>query len=198
MRKQLDWKFIQNEYDSGLSYRDLTKKHGISQASMFRAKKLGLFIPRSPSDGCKLFKKLNPEKIKHSEKTKQKLSIYRKKYLKEHPEKAPYLLNHYSHGDSYPETYFKEVFEKENIPLQFHKQIGLYELDFYNETIKLDIEIDGEQHYVDKRIVESDIKRTNYLVSLGWRVYRIRWSEYQKLSFEKRKQIIQEIRDIIK
>ena len=81
-------------------------------------------------------------KGKHwSEEEKKKISETRKKYLQEHPDKVPYLLNH-SSKMSYPEQYFMELFQQESIPLSFHKQVGIYQLDFYNEELKKYIEID--------------------------------------------------------
>ena len=197
MNIRKNWEEIQKYYDSGLSYDDIIKRFKISSATLWRAKKKGLFKPRTMSEGTSLYKKLNPDKLGHTEATKQKLSDIRIKHLKEHPDQVPYLLSHSSKGDSYAEKYFKEVFEKENIPLQFHKQIGLYELDFYNDGKKIAVEVDGEQHYVDKRIVESDVKRTNYLVGLGWRIYRIRWSKFQMKSYEEKHRIIEEIRQLL-
>jgi very-short-patch-repair endonuclease len=197
MNIRKNWEEIQKYYDSGLSCDDIIKRFKISSATLWRAKKKGLFKPRTMSEGTSLYRKLNPDKLSHTEATKKKLSKIRTKHLKEHPDQVPYLLNHYSKGDSYPEKYFKELFEKENISLQFHKQIGLYQLDFYNEEKKIVIEIDGEQHYVDKRIVASDVKRTNFLVSLGWRIYRIRWSSYQRKSLEEKHKQIEEIRQLL-
>ena len=127
---------------------------------------------------------------KHTEKTKEKIRQARINYLKKNPDKVPYLLNHYSKGKSYPEQYFIEVFKKENIDLQYHKQIGLYQLDFYNEKNKFYVEIDGEQHYSDKRIVESDKRRTKYLKNIGWRFLRIRWSLWQKMTFDEKHKIV--------
>ena len=135
---------------------------------------------------------------KHSEETKKKISEIRKAYLKEHPEMVPYKLNHYSKGDSYPEKYFEELFEKENIPLMKKKQVGLYELDFYNEELKVYVEIDGDQHYLDKRIVESDIRRTKILEELGWKVYRVKWSYYQTLSYQDKNKIVLEIKNLLR
>jgi very-short-patch-repair endonuclease len=73
----------------------------------------------------------------------------------------------------------------------------LYSLDFALPNIKFYIEIDGEQHYTDKRIVEHDKNRTDVLTNLGWSCYRIRWSEYQKLNFEEKQSIINKIKTII-
>jgi len=129
---------------------------------------------------------------------KLNVSKGRIRFLKEHPDQVPYKLNHYSKGDSYPERYFKELVKIEDISLKFHKSISIYELDFYNEEKKVVVEIDGEQHYCDKRIVASDIKRTNFLSGLGWRVYRVRWSEYQKKSYEDKNKVVQEIKDLLK
>ena len=130
---------------------------------------------------------------KHTEEEKQKISNSRKAYLSANPDKVPYLLNH-SSKESFPETYFKELFIAEGIHLTYHHQINKYELDFCDLEKKIDIEIDGEQHYVDKRIVKSDIDRNNYLIELGWQVYRIRWSEYKKMTFVDKEKIINEIK----
>lgn len=129
----------------------------------------------------------------HTEETKEKISIARKEFLSEHPEKVPYVLNH-SSITSYPEQYFIELFRKESIDLIHHYRISKYELDFCDLDRKVDIEIDGDQHYLDKRIKISDAERDKYLVSNGWVVFRIRWSEYQKSTFEERHCIIEKIR----
>ena len=55
---------------------------------------------------------------------------------------------------------------KEGISLIYHYRISKYELDFCDLDRKVDIEIDGDQHYLDKRIKQSDIERDNYLQSL--------------------------------
>jgi very-short-patch-repair endonuclease len=34
---------------------------------------------------------------------------------------------------------------------------------------------------LDKRIIESDIRRNLYLEEKGWKIIRIKWSDYQKL-----------------
>lgn len=192
-----NWKQIQKEYDSGQSWRDLKKTYGFSFSTIAKAVKTNKVKSRSRCEGIALKRKQKPELFKHTQVTKNKLSKIRIKHLKKNPDQVPYLLNHYSKGDSYPETYFKEVFEKENIPLKHHYQIGLYQLDFYNLDKKIDIEIDGEQHYVDKRIKQSDKKRTRYLNKLGWKVFRIRWSDYQKLTFSDKNFIINHIRQMI-
>jgi len=134
---------------------------------------------------------------KLTEDHKKKISVSRKKYLNEHSDQIPYLLNH-SSKESYPEKYFIEIFEKENIPLKYHLQIGIYQLDFYNEIKGICLEIDGEQHFLKEKDIERDIKRTVYLESLGWKIIRIRWSEYQKKSTEEKHEVIQSLKKLLK
>lgn len=133
---------------------------------------------------------------KHTEEQKKKISESRKRYLSEHPDKVPYLINH-SSKISYPEQYFIDLFQKENIDLKYHLQVSKYQLDFYNEDKKLDVEIDGDQHYLDSHIFQSDRERDNFMQNKGWIVYRIRWSAYQKMKFEDKQLIIQKIKDIL-
>lgn len=130
---------------------------------------------------------------------KQKISIARKSYLNEHPDKVPYVLNHHSKGDSYPEKYFKEVFDNEKIEYKQNYYQNGYFLDFAWPDRKLYLEIDGEQHYVDERIVEHDKIRNEKLKNDGWVcIERIRWSEYKKLSETEKKVFIQNILTKIK
>lgn len=130
----------------------------------------------------------------HTEEQKQKISMSRKRYLEQNPDKVPYLLNHHSKGDSYPEKYFKEVFDNENVEYkQNYYQCG-YFLDFAWPSKKIYLEVDGEQHYLDKRIVEHDKVRTQKLLENGWTcVERIRWSEYQTLSKEEKVEYLKSV-----
>lgn len=115
------------------------------------------------------------------------------------PDKVPYILNHHSKGDSYLEKYFKELFEINGICYEQNYYQSGYFLDFAWSSKKVYVEIDGEQHYVDKRIVEHDIKRTEKLLNDGWVcLKRIRWCEYQKLDKNSRKNLIDDILKFIK
>ena len=131
----------------------------------------------------------------HSEETKQKISKSRKQYLNEHPDKVGFIINH-SSKQSYPEKYFEELFVKENIPLQYHKQVDRYELDFYNEDLMKYVEIDGEQHYSDY-MIQHDKERNEYLKQKGWEGIRIRWSEYQKMNNDDKHKVINNIKKFL-
>lgn len=118
---------------------------------------------------------------KHTEETKKKISESMKKFMEENPDMSPWVHSHYTKRKSYAERYWKKVLTKCDIDFEEQYQVSRYCLDFAVVESKIDIEIDGEQHYCDQRIVESDERRNKYLESLGWKVIRIRWSEYKKL-----------------
>lgn len=157
------------------------KQRGITLKKRYKNKEI-----ISPNLGKKLW----------SEEDKKRISQHRKQYLNQHPEKVPYLLNH-SSKISYPERYFKYVFNKENINLNYHLQVGRYQLDFYNEDLKKYIQIDGQSHYTDKKTIKIDEERTQYLKELGWEGIRIRWKEYKRMTLDDRKQTISNIKNFL-
>lgn len=160
------------------------KGHGTNQFT--KARELGLPIPKGPNTG-----KEGYWKGKHlTEETKRKISDKQKQNLK-NGKVFGYKLNH-SSKVSYPEKYFIEVFKE--LPIEYNYQVGLYQLDFAIPEKKVYVEIDGEQHFVDKRIVEHDKERTEKLDALGWKcLRRVRWSEYQKLSQSEKENYCKEL-----
>ena len=142
-------------------------------------------------------KEVGREGRPHSKESKEKISKARIKYLKDNPDKVPYLLNH-SSKESYPEKYFTQLFENEKIDIIKKYRIGLYELDFCILDKKINIEIDGSQHYLDKKIVKSDKRRNLFLESKGWKIIRVNWSEYKKLSYDEKSKYISNIKLIIR
>ena len=192
-----EWKEIQDFYNTGKTWEDIKNQFGCCFASIAKAVKRGDFITNNKSDAIILAHKKHPESFKHTEETKQKLSKIRIEHLKEHPDQVPYKLNHHSKGPSYPEKYFKEVFELEKMDLGQYKRVSIYELDFYNDSSKLAVEVDGEQHYCDEKIVQSSARKDVYLKENGWIVFRIRWRDYQKLTLSERKKVIKEIKELL-
>lgn len=184
-KKTLNWNEIQKYYDENHTWREVVKYFETSTKTLSIAKKNGLFKTRTISEANVLANKLHPKTL--SEKTKKKISESRKKYLIKNPDKVPYKLNHYSKGSSYPENYFNYIFKKYNLEFIKELPISYYSLDFAFNG-KINVEIDGEQHYLDKRILNSNGNRDIFLQNLGWETIRIRWSYYQKLS-KKEKQI---------
>ena len=178
--KRYDWSLIQKDHNDGMTWRKLQDKYGVSIASITNAKKRGDFISRNKSEALKLV----PGRPLTDE-IKKKISIARTNYLKENPDKVPYKLNHYSKGQSYPESYFEKWLLDKEVSFISEQQVSIYSIDFRIGDIAL--EIDGEQHYVDERIVKSNFYRDEYLKSLGIETIRVRWAHYQKLSDEDKK-----------
>lgn len=175
-------KRIQTLYDDGFGGRKkIAKEVGISEGALTTLINRGLVnCWRTKSEMLSLAGKkrnLSPE-------TKKKISESRKRFLKENPDKVPYRLNHKSRGESYPEKYFREWLEKENIPFKQEFKFGVYSFDFLINDL-IDLEIDGSQHYVDKRINDSDSCRDKRTEEAGFKVYRINWSDYQQLEDKK-------------
>lgn len=131
----------------------------------------------------------------HNQETKNKISNTLKQYFENNFDKIPFINNH-SSKQSYPEKYFEELFINEDIDLKYHKRVGRYELDFYNEDLMKYVEIDGEQHNLSY-MIKHDKERDLYLQNLGWIGMRIKWSEYKKLSFEDKQNKINEIKQFL-
>lgn len=75
---------------------------------------------------------------------------------------------------SYPETIAMSCLKAENICFEREHKVGKYFIDFAIVEKLVAIEIDGQQHEKPDRIL-SDLKKDEYLSSLGWKVFRIKW-----------------------
>lgn len=143
---------------------------------------------------CRLNPNRKPYSMEGSKLTKEsktKISRAIKEKILKGEMQIPYVANH-SSKKSYPEEYFTEVFK--DLPVQYNYQVGLYRLDFALPDKKLYVEIDGEQHYYDKRIIAHDKERTENLAQLGWKlISRVRWASYQKLDESTRRAVCREL-----
>lgn len=161
-------KIAEKEYIKGLSCNELSKKYKIG-FNKFKQYLKENNVYRNRSSASKLAAKIKPRK--HSEETKNKLSEIRKKYLDDHPDKVPYLLNHASKM-SYPEKRFKTVLNNMGIKgWIYNYQCGRYSYDFAFPLLKLDVEIDGGTHMLEK-VIKSDRERDKWSISQGWKVLR--------------------------
>lgn len=155
-----------------------------------KAAESGSPIPRMSKETKEKIRNFNLGR-KASIKTRKKLSESRKRFLNLNPDKVPYVLNH-SSNQSYPEKYFMECFlNVKNIKSQY--RVKRYSLDFANPLTKRYVEIDGEQHYVDSRIVNHDKRRTICLYQLGWDVKRVRWKHFNNLTYDKKLLIVNDL-----
>lgn len=189
-------KAIQSYYDNLYSLRDIEKEFKISYMRLVTLNKRGfLNFDNSEERRNRLVRKKSKGR-KHSEETKKRISENRKKWIKENPDKSPYLMSHKSRGETYPERYFREWLEKENIPFQQEYRFKLFAFDFLvNERV--DLEIDGGQHKNDKRIIEHDIKRDTKTQEAGFVVYRIEWCNYQRLTHEEKEKFLMELKKFL-
>ena len=71
-----------------------------------------------------------------------------------------------------------EILKSNNIPFEFELPVGRYNIDFALHDKKIALEIDGQQHTVEKQ-KESDKKKDEFLIKNGWVVYRIPWVGYK-------------------
>lgn len=191
----MDLEQIQQYYDNvATSWREVSLKFDISVNKLFRLSLSGKLRSRSKTESILLNFSKNPPRVL-SEETKQKISISRKKFLKENPDMVPYKLNHKHKKISYPEQYFIECFQDKFI---HQYMFDSYTLDFADIENKLDIEIDGCQHRLDPKIVNHDLKRNTYLTEHGWNVLRINWSIFKSLPPENQRNVVGDIlQDII-
>jgi len=168
--EKYDWNEIQEYYDNGHTWREITNKFGICSASLCIARKRGYFISRDHSKAGKLAHSKN-KWGKHSEETKQKISKARIKYLEENPDKVPYLINH-SSKQSYPEQVFQNALISSEITGWFYNyRVGIYQYDFAFPELKIDVEIDGAIHETPK-VKRIDERRDAFSKSHGWTVIR--------------------------
>lgn len=161
-------------------YAAMAARRGKGANQYTKAKELGLPPPTLSEEQRRSLSERAKQK-RHSEETKEKIRQRRIAYLRENPDKVPYKLNHYSKGRSYPEEYWNAILESNGLEYTEQYQIGPYQLDFAFLEAKIDLEIDGDQHYLDERIVQSDKRRNAYLENLGWKIIRVRWSEYKNI-----------------
>lgn len=164
-------------------YDAMAAKKGTTARNQYtKAEELGLPKPEISPQTSKRLSEANKRRGPMSEAVKKKISESRIRFLQERPDMVPYKLNHYSKGRSYPEEYWKKILDSNQIEYEEQYQIGPYQLDFalLGEDRKIDLEIDGDQHYLDPRVIKSDERRNKYLEDLGWEIIRIKWSDYQR------------------
>jgi very-short-patch-repair endonuclease len=173
------------EYTHNENWRKACEGHkGTNQ--FVKAKELGLPVPESK---CKGKPNLSWLGKKHTEEQKRKISETQKRNFRESGAKSIWHTQ-LENRKSFAEQYFDTCFP--NLKQNYH--VDRYFLDLANPEKKLYIEVDGEQHYNDPKVVEHDKARTARLEELGWKcLKRIRWSEYKRLSKEEQESLITEL-----
>ena len=80
---------------------------------------------------------------------------------------------------SYPEIFFIKVIENEFEDNQYVREfpIGIYSADFCWPSKKRIIEIDGDQHQRFEEYVQRDLRKDEFIRSLGYEILRISWKD---------------------
>lgn len=87
---------------------------------------------------------------------------------------------------SYPEKYFMNVLDNENIKYEYEKPCGKYFIDFAIDNKMIALEIDGKQHNeIDRK--KSDVKKDKFLKETGYKIFRIKW--YNPISLKNKKKL---------
>lgn len=158
---------IRQQYKDGVAVNDLLATFGTAVKIALRGQR------RSRHESSKLNHKLHPEYYKKSKATRDKMSVDRKKYLEQHPEKVPYRLNH-SSNQSWPEQVFENALNRNNIVGWTRRYMsGRYQYDFAFPLLKIDVEIDGETHLLEN-VKKIDNERDEWSRSQGWTVIRFK------------------------
>jgi len=125
--------------------------------------------------------------IRHSNESKLKISEKLIKAYKEGRNRGWSFINSDINRRSYPEKWFiKNVLKRYNLyekhTIKEKLSFGKYFLDFAILDMKIDIEIDGQQHFRTIEAINHDKERDNFLLNNDWKVYRIAWIELKNNS----------------
>ena len=156
----INWKEVQKTHDEGMLVSQIPNIFGFSLTTLRKAICKGLFIRKN--------------NILH----KRTLTKILKSVFKNRNNKGWKNVNKKTEK-SYPEKFFSKIITNNKLNERYNileqVQVSRYALDFVFVELKLDVEIDGGQHFRTKEAIERDKKRNEYLINNGWKVYRIAW-----------------------
>lgn len=183
--KTYDWTAIQLAHNNGSTWKDLSKKFNITNYSLAKGKKDGLFVSVSLKEAMKR----SPNGCKgHSRESKVKISNARKKYLETHPH--PWANK--SHNYSAPCELLKSLFRDEGIDFieefQPLKEKGrFFAIDIYFPKLKLGIEINGTNHYdKENNLAPYYLNRHNLICEEGILLLEIRYHKIYSEEFRRK------------
>lgn len=198
---EYNWIDIQKYYDNGNSWLDVLDQFNIPNTFLQKARKKGLFKTRTLSESLKSANKLGRvDRSFINTEWKKKLSNSMKFSFQTGRSKGWYHINSRKDRRSYPERSFLKYFKNTEIYNKYLIEEKLpvwkYFLDFAIVDLKLNIEIDGSQHYRDENSIQHDKERNEYLKSIGWKIYRIKWADFKENAKEEIKELVSYINDI--
>ena len=118
-----------------------------------------------------------------TEETKKEISIRMKQVHKEGNHPGWLHINSDKNRRSFPEKVFLNQLKIFNLLNKYtfmeKMPFGKYALDFALIDMKIDIEIDGQQHFRSESAINHDKERDGFVKSKGWKIYRIAYKEMQ-------------------
>jgi very-short-patch-repair endonuclease len=167
---------IQKEYDSGLSLRDISEKYNISKHTI----RINIKT-RNNSQASKVARKKYPDSFIWTDEMKQNQRINRLNYLSKKSGKTAWEKKSRKEL-SYLEEWFNKKCEERNIYEKYdvinEYTIFPYSIDFAFINEKVAVELDGKCHFINgTERIEKDIKKDDFLISLGWKIFRIRYDQ---------------------
>lgn len=125
-------------------------------------------------------KKCKSEGMKHTQATKDKISLSRKIYLKNNPDKHPWKKS--IKFKSVPCEHFKKYLIAEEVSFVeeylIEESDRNFSIDIAFPDKKIAIEINGNQHYDNfGNLKKYYQERHDHIESLGWTIYEIHYSE---------------------
>ena len=167
--EKIDWTFIQKEYDSGKSQRDLMREYGMNSHSIHKAVVRGDLKCLPQADSCRRRMRLKPPR-KLTAEEREAISVRVKKLFRERPELHPNRkVANNRNVMTYPERLAYDFLKASNIDFIHNARIADYYVDFLVGSVA--IEIDGEYWHRDK---DYDDRRSEVIRSLGFDIIRIR------------------------
>jgi len=169
---QQDIDIVKDLYNSGMHVRQISRKVKIGTSTIGKWMKKGYIKARSYSEAMKLAARY---RTPPSEKTKKKMSISRKKLLKDKPELHPNrLLAGNRSKMSFPEKLAFDFLKKEKIEFIHNALIGKYFVDFLIGDVA--IEVDGERWHDAKK----DSIRDKEISLHGVKIFRFKAKDVVK------------------
>jgi hypothetical protein len=168
---------IIEEYNSGISFRDLVIKYHSNFGTIKRFLEDNNVHIRTEEELLKI-KSDKSKKIRHSDEVKKIISEKRKQYLKENPDKHPWKKN--TKFKSVPCENFKKVLDELNIkylPEHTPSDERAFSIDISLPQYKIAIEVNGNQHYNRDGSLETYYQeKHDFISNLGYEVHELHYS----------------------
>lgn len=181
IKERYDWPLIQLDHNNGLSYSSLMPKYSLSRGAIGQAIKYGVFVPVSKEEQmARSSRKRLGGKL--SDEHKKKISVKRKQWLADNPDKHCWITSTGPAHRSVPCELLKSRLQEEGISFEeeFQPMLGdgrFFSIDIYFPQWSLGIEVNGRQHYNTDAdsLKEYYQKRHDLIESKGIRLIELKY-----------------------